>query len=480
MGFNFRTVDRDQQFLMPPSIAEWLPEEHLAWFVIDVVGELDLSEFEDRYRVDGRGAAAYDPSMMTGLWLYAYCVGEQSSRQVERRCVEDVPFRVLAANQRPDHSTIARFRQEHSAALSGLFAQVLALCARAGLVRVDVVALDGTKLRANASRNASREVADLEAQLAAWFAEAEDVDAAEEAVAPWSRRAEMGKQDRRRRVVEALRQARSDTTSNERVRRNISDPDSRLMKARQGFVQGYNAQAIATADQVVLAAEVSTAPIDRNELVPMIDAAARMLEDAAVTDEVGVLLADAGYWSHQNATSDVSCELLIATTTSSKQAEGPSEAVRSRITADDEANAVDEAEFDRRAQILERRCKGELSMEATAGEIGVSVGRAYALLRRYRLDGRNGLLSRRHRPNGRRRVDRVRQHMRVKHAMNEVLATERGRRLYSQRKVMIEPVFGQHKAVRGFDHFSCRGRQACDTEWKLINLTHNMLKLWRS
>lgn len=479
MAFNFRPVEREQQFLMPPSIAEWLPDDHLAWFVIDVVDELDLSQFEARYRVDGKGAAAYHPAMMTALWLYAYCVGEQSSRQVERRCVEDVPFRVLAANQRPDHSTIARFRHEHAVALSGLFAQVLALCARAGLVRVDVVALDGTKLRANASRNASREVAELEAQLGAWFADADEVDAAEDALESRSRRVELGRQDRRRRVLEALRQAKADTTGNDRLRRNISDPDSRLMKARQGFVQGYNAQAIATVDQVVLAAEVTATPIDRNQLVPMIEAAARMLHDAAVTDEVGVLLADAGYWSHQNATSGVSCELLIATTTSTKQAEGPSEAVGHRIAADDEAEAADEAEFDRRAQILDRRCRGELSMEAAAEEIGVSLGRAYALLRRYRLDGRDGLLSRRHRPNGKRRVDRVRQHMRVKHAMNEVLATERGRDLYSRRKVMIEPVFGQHKAVRGFDHFSCRGRQACDTEWKLINLTHNVLKLWR-
>ncbi|HEX2040511.1 MAG TPA: transposase, partial [Acidimicrobiales bacterium] len=118
MAFNFRPVDRDQQFLMPPSMVDWLPEDHLAWFVLEVVEQLDLSQFNERYRGDGRGAAAYDPSMMTALWLYAYCVGEKSSRQIERRCVEDVPFRVIAANQRPDHSTIARFRQQHALALA--------------------------------------------------------------------------------------------------------------------------------------------------------------------------------------------------------------------------------------------------------------------------------------------------------------------------------------------------------------------------
>jgi transposase len=156
VAFNFRAVDRDQQFLMPPSMAEWLPEDHLAWFVIDVVDELDLDEFDEPYRHDGRGAAAYAPSMMVALWLYAYCVGEQSSRRIERRCVEDVAFRVVAANQNPDHCTIARFRQRHAEALCGLFAQVLACCAAAGLVRVDLVAVDGTKMRANASKDANR------------------------------------------------------------------------------------------------------------------------------------------------------------------------------------------------------------------------------------------------------------------------------------------------------------------------------------
>jgi transposase len=479
MAFNFRPLDRDQLFLMPPSMADWLPEDHLAWFVLDVVDQLDLSEFNERYRDDGRGAAAYDPSMMTALWLYAYCVGEKSSRQIERRCIEDVPFRVIAANQRPDHCTIARFRQQHALALAGLFAQVLQLCARAGLVRADLVALDGTKLRANASKDANREVPDLEAQVAAWFEAADEVDNTEADVDEISSRAARSGDDRRRRVIEALRQGRADTTGNERVRRNVTDPDSRLMKARDGFVQGYNAQAIATVDQVVLAAQVTSAPIDRNELVPMIDSANRTLAEAGVDEELGVLLADAGYWSHQNATADVRCELLIATTTSSKLAQGPSAAVATRIAIDDEETAADEAELDRRAEILDRRCRGEVSMEAAAAEIGVTLSRAYALLRRYRAGGRDAMVTRRARANGSRRADRVRHHMRVKHAMNQLLASERGRCLYAQRKTIIEPVFGSHKAVRGFDRFSCRGRQACDTEWKLINLTHNLLKLWR-
>ncbi len=158
---------------------------------------------------------------------------------------------------------------------------------------------------------------DLEAQVAAWFVSAEEVDVAEagsdEKLSP---RAVRGRQDRQKRILEALRQGRADATGNERVRRNVTDPDSRLMKARDGFFQGYNAQAIATVDQVVLAAGVTSAPLDRNELVPMIDSANRMLAKAGVDEELAVLLADAGYWSHQNATAEVSCELLIATSSS--------------------------------------------------------------------------------------------------------------------------------------------------------------------
>ena len=155
MGFNFVGCDRDQLMLMPPSVADWLPEDHLAWFIVDVVDELDLSAFLSSYRSDGRGGSAYPPAMMVALLVYAYSVGERSSRSIERRCVEDVAFRVLAANLAPDHATIARFRATHEKALAELFGQVLALCSRAGVLRPGLVAVDGTKLAANASRDAT-------------------------------------------------------------------------------------------------------------------------------------------------------------------------------------------------------------------------------------------------------------------------------------------------------------------------------------
>jgi transposase len=155
MPQNFLACDREQVFLMPPDVREWLPEGHLAWFLLDAVGEMDLVVFYGAYRADGHGRAAYEPAMMVALLLYAYARGVRSSRAIERACEEDVAFRVIAAQQRPDHATLARFVERHETAVAGLFGEVLALCAQAGLARVGVVAIDGTKLHANASRDAT-------------------------------------------------------------------------------------------------------------------------------------------------------------------------------------------------------------------------------------------------------------------------------------------------------------------------------------
>ncbi|MCW3049821.1 MAG: family transposase, partial [Solirubrobacterales bacterium] len=152
MGQRFVVCDRDQSFLMPPDVREWLSDGHLAWFVIDAVGEMDLGSFYGAYRQDGRSRPAYDPAMMVALLLYAYARGTRSSRAIERACEEDVAFRVLAAQQRPDHATIARFVERHQDAIAGLFGEVLSLCAKSGLVNVGVIAVDGTKLAGNASR----------------------------------------------------------------------------------------------------------------------------------------------------------------------------------------------------------------------------------------------------------------------------------------------------------------------------------------
>src|SRR5918995_3112908 len=177
MPQNFLTCDRDQPLLLPPDLRDWLPEDHLAWFVIEAIEELDLEPFYGSYRTDGHGAAAHEPKMMVGLLAYAYAVGERSSRGIERRCREDVAFRVICANQIPDHATIARFRARHQAALADLFGQVLGLCAEAGLVEVAVLAVDGTKLEASASNHATRSYEQIAAEI---LAEAGRIDAAED------------------------------------------------------------------------------------------------------------------------------------------------------------------------------------------------------------------------------------------------------------------------------------------------------------
>ena len=177
MPQNFLSCDRDQPMLLPPDLREWLDEDHLAWFVIEAIEELDLGPFFASYRADGHGRAAHDPKMMVTLLTYAYAVGERSSRGIERRCREDIAFRVICANQVPDHATIARFRVRHQEALGDLFGQILGLCAEAGLVEVGVIAVDGTKLAAAASDGAIRTYEQIAAEI---LEEAGRIDAAED------------------------------------------------------------------------------------------------------------------------------------------------------------------------------------------------------------------------------------------------------------------------------------------------------------
>src|SRR5260370_6690277 len=208
MAVNVREADRDQLWLMPPSVADWLPEGHLAWFVLDTVKELDLSGFYASYRADGRGGATYDPEAMVAVLLYAYCTGERSSRRIERHLAEDVAYRALAANQHPDHATLARFRRRHQEAIAELFVQVLGLCAGAGLLDTGIVAIDGTKMEADASYFANRTRAQLVDEI---LAEAEATDACEDERFGEARGDELRpewatRSGRRERIRQALRQ----------------------------------------------------------------------------------------------------------------------------------------------------------------------------------------------------------------------------------------------------------------------------------
>jgi transposase len=468
---NFVSVDRDQLMLMPPSMTEWLPEDHLVWFVLDVVDEFDLSAFVARYRADGRGGAAYHPAMMVALLVYAYAVGERSSRSIQRRCVEDVAFRVAAANHAPDHATIARFRATHEAALAGLFAQVLVLCTRAGVLRPGLVAIDGTKLAANASKAANRTAEQLAAEI---LAEADAVDAAEDAAAepapemPEAMRRRGERRKARLRELLAELEAEAEEKSYEahlahraeteagtgrpirgrrpspdsaahqpRRQANVTDPDSRLLKVQEGFVQGYNAQAVATEDQFVIAAEVSGEVNDAPAFEPMINQAQANLRAAGEQQPVCQVLADAGYWSIDNANL-AGIEALIA----------PGR--RRQLRKISEADTT-------RSALLARVEAGEIDKVTAIEQLGVTRERLNQLLRRRRQGEPETLTT----------------------AMITKLGTPEGRTLYKKRAATIEPVFAQIKHNRKIRNLARRGLSAVDSEWKLICATHNILKLSR-
>jgi transposase len=358
MAQNFIECDREQLLLMSPSLREWLPEGHLAWFVIDAVAEMDLSPFYARYRQDGWGRAAYDPAMMVAVVLYAYAKGQRSSRGIERECVEDVAYRVIASNLAPDHVTINRFRSEHADALAGLFGSVLSLCARAGMVKAGTIAVDGTKVNANASRDANVDYERIAREI---LKEAAEVDAAEDELygekrgdelpehlqtsqgrRGWLREAKRQLDEERAkearpiprsrpaRLKEAKRRLEQELWVESRANAayeayrvngrasdgkrlgasptpytppevpeekvNLTDPDSRMLKATRGYIQGYNAQAAVDENQIVIAAEVTVDSPDFGHLEPIVNVAQTELEAAGVSDTPAVLLADAGYW----------------------------------------------------------------------------------------------------------------------------------------------------------------------------------------
>jgi transposase len=449
MGYNFKSVDRETAYLLPPNMREWLPAKHLAWFIVDAVESLDLKKFYLAYRSDGWGRAAYEPKMMTALLLYAYCLGEQSSREIEKACEVDVAFRVVAGNERPDHTTICRFRSEHEAALKGLFLEVLRLCRECGLVKAGAVALDGTKMKANAALSANRDYEHLKKEVERMFEEARAKDAEEDRQYGKDRRGDetpdewATKEGRLKSLLEAkarleaeaaaqaaeqaakIEQRRAEEAATGKKKRgrkpgepderpendakaNVTDPESRIMKTRSGYVQGYNAQAAVTEEQIIVAAEVTQECNDVGQLHPMLGKVEENLTAVGAPEALETALADAGYWSDANMSGAKpgGPELLIATNKDWKQRKAMREAPPPR-------------------------------------------GRIPAA-------------------------------MTVRERMERKLLTERGRALYKLRGQTIEPTFGQIKDGRGCDRFSRRGVTAADSEWSLMCATHNLLKLWRS
>ena len=472
MPINVRQGDRNQSFLLPPSVGDWLPEGHLAWFVLDVVKELDVGPFYASYRDDGLGGATYDPEMMLGVLIYAYCVGERSSRRIEHRLIEDIAFRVLSANQTPDHATLARFRQRHEDAIAELFGQVLGLCVAEGLVDTAVISIDGTKLEANASAWSNRTRKQLAEEI---LKEAERTDAAEDERFGEKRGDELPERlapgaDRRARVREALRQldaqgsadfeahlaerAAKEAASGKKLRgrkpspggkkskvrlANTTDPDSRMLKARNHFVQGYNAQAAVTEDHIVVASELTNAANDSTMLGPMVAASEANLR-AAGAELPKTYVADTGYWSTDNMEIDTDAELLVP----------PMPVTRGTTEAED-------PRIDLREAVLSRIEEGATTVKEAADEFGISVSWVRQLLRN-RQEGRGDPAV-------------------YRKQMLERLSSDPARARYGKRKITTEPVFGNIKANLRCRRLSRRGMPAATSEWRLICAVHNLLKV---
>jgi transposase len=505
MALDFDRCDRSQLLLMPPSLTEWLPEDHLVWTVLGAVEQMDLARFTDGYRLGGAGRSPLDPGMLVALLLYSYSRGNRSSRGIERACHEDVAFKVITGMRTPDHSTIAEFRRRHETEIAGLFDDVLGLCREAGLVSVGVIAIDGTKVKANASMDSNRGYRQIVTEI---LREADETDRREDELHGDARGDELPEQlrtaegrkqalaeakrrlaerkgqaaqseqhdeespevevdrerfmtylggrrnwtregrrelenlrerqarpiarDRDERLLDAARRLEQDlqveiaaNRSYDTWRRegstvyrgsrrspggpassweppvmpegriNTTDPDSRMMRAHGTTIQGYNAQAAVTGEQVIVAAEITLEPGDFTHLEPMVDATRQQLTRAGITQPLEVIVADAGYWhTHQlHQLTEAGLEVLVPPDGGARQGTRP---------------------------------------------------------------GWNN--------------ERYQQ-------MRDKLATDRGKQLYRQRTTTIEPVFGQIKFNRHIDRFLRRGRAAARSEWRLAAATHNLLKL---
>lgn len=451
MAYNYTDCNRDQMYLLPPSMRDWLSSDHFIWYLIDAVDLMGLSAFHQAYRPDGKGQKAHHPKLIVGVLLYGYCHGERSSRRLERLCRESVPYRILAGDTFIDHCAFARFRQRHEEALKGLFVEVLRLCAEAGVLKVGQVSLDGTKMKANASLSANRTLEGLEKEIDSMMSEASARDAEEDSLYGRDRRGDelpadlRNRDDRLRRLRECkgkldLERESARRTQEEKIERreaeedadgrrkrgrppktpeqaveskaarksNTTDPDSGVMKSGQGYIQGYNAQAVVTEDQYIIAPGVTTESNDCRQLHPMLEKAARNLKEAGVKEELVTVLADAGYCSESNLSDERThgFDLLVNTTKDRER-----------------RNALREQPPPR----------GRTPKGLTATEL-----------------------------------------------MERKLMTKRGSQLYSKRSQMVEPVFGQIKRARGLDEFSRRGEASCESEWHIICATHNLLKLFRS
>jgi transposase len=444
MSKTYREWSPDQPSFFPPSPQDWLPEDDLVYFLIDTVAAIDLSSIFAHYERESRGQPPFHPRMMVTLLLYCYATGTRSSRKIMRRCHVDVACRVIVGNDIPDFRTISDFRKTHLGRLETLFVEVLKLCALAGLAKVGTISLDGTKVKANASRHKAmsydrmqEEEKRLTEEIAKMLAEAQSADDTEdtahganfhgdelpeELARRQSRlakiqqaKAQLEERARTEAAAEAARLeaqgkappkvAPADAVPDAKDQINFTDPESRIMKtSNKGWDQCGNAQAVANEHQIILAADVTDQANDKLQAVPMLDQTRENLDSAGVEQAIGAGLMDSGYYSETN-------------------------------TAELEARGIDTY------AATERLKHNEKVASAPRGRIPKDLS--------------------------------------AKERMARKLRTKKGRELYAKRKGMIEPIFGQIKQVLGFRQFSLRGLASMRGEWRLMCVVHNLLKLWR-
>jgi transposase len=444
MSKTYREWSPDQAYMFPPSPRDWLAEDDLVYFIVETVATLDLSPIFAHYERELRGQPPFHPRMMVALLLYCYATGTRSSRKIMRRCQTDVACRIIVGEDVPDFRTISDFRKTHLARLEGLFLEVLKLCALAGLTRVGTIALDGTKIKANASRHKAmsydrmkEDEKRLAEEIARLMAEAEAADAAEDQTHGRDSRGDELPDELKRRTdrlakikaAKALLEERARTEAKEEAARreaegkqppakppaeavpepkdqiNFTDPESRIMKtSNKGWDQCGNAQAVANEDQIILSADVTEQTNDKRQAVPMVDQAIENLKAAGVEQTVGAAVMDTGYYSEANT------------------------------------KALEERDLD--PYIATERLKHNQEIPPV--------------------------------PRGRIPKDYTAQQR-----MARKLRTTKGRATYAKRKGIIEPIFGQLKQVLGFRQFSLRGLASMRGEWRLICAVHNLLKLWR-
>jgi transposase len=505
MAMNFLACDREQPFLMPPDPRDWLPEDHMAWFVLASVDEMDLAAFYGSYRMDGWGRAAFEPSMMVSLLLYAYARGERSSRGIERKCVEDVAYRVIAAQQKPDHATIARFRARHEDALAELFSSVLGLCKQAGLVKVGVIAIDGTKIHANASHHSNLDYEQLAKEI---LKEASEIDAAEDELYGDARGDELPEhlQTREGRRA-ALKQAKQ-TLEAERAEKEsapseaAAEPgvkielDAEVIVPRIQGREGWLREARRQLDE---RRRRQAKPIPRSRPERLLEAERRLQQDLAVERT-----ANEAYEHYRAHGRDTQGRRLGRSPKSYEPPETP--AGKINTTDLDSRNVKTPRSYTQgyNAQAVVNEFQIVVAAEVTASSpdfghlepmvkatkreleaIGVTEtpGVAVADSGYWNEEQMDNVIANEHvqvliPPDaGKRNTPRPGWDGGRYASMRETLQSDYGGGLYRRRKAMVEPVFAQTKHNRRINQFQRRGRSAARSEWRLITATHNLLKL---